>query len=233
MDVLEDYLEGKALDFWQIKRKEWINGTFEEAMDALKLNYRSTLSDRQAMAIFDKEKPSHRGYKEHLTYLLQVNAAGGGHYSRNVLMSIVHRSGADLVHEIASKYERTRTDYIAHATELADYADELWNQRNLTKHTGRSTREGSQVNSVNAKKDKPTCTHCKRKGHHEKECFVKHPEKRPASTKKVEPKDKNKDKEDEFALWSITLTVKKISPMPLKLCLPKSNGYSTQDVESI
>jgi hypothetical protein len=35
-------------------------------MDALKLNYRSTLSDRQAMAIFDKEKPSHRGYKFHL-----------------------------------------------------------------------------------------------------------------------------------------------------------------------
>jgi hypothetical protein len=27
------------------------------------------------MVLFDKEKPSHRGFKEHLNYLLQVDAA--------------------------------------------------------------------------------------------------------------------------------------------------------------
>jgi hypothetical protein len=36
-----------------------------------------------------------------LNYLLQVNAAGGGHFDRYVLKSIVYRSGADLVHEIS------------------------------------------------------------------------------------------------------------------------------------
>jgi hypothetical protein len=117
MDVLEDHLEGKALEFWQIKRKTWDNSTLEEAMNALKINYNSTLSDRQAMALFDKEKSSHRGFKEHLNCLLQVDAAGGGHYSRNVLKSLVHRSGPELMHEISSKYDRNRTDYIA--TELA------------------------------------------------------------------------------------------------------------------
>jgi hypothetical protein len=65
MDVLEDHLEGKALELWQIKRKTWENSTLEEAMNALKMNYRCTLPDRQVMTLFDKEKPSHRGFKEH------------------------------------------------------------------------------------------------------------------------------------------------------------------------
>ena len=133
MDVLEDHLEGKALEFWQIKRESWCNSTLENAMKALKKNYRCTLSDRQAVALFDKEKPAHRGYTEHLNYLLQVNAAGGGHFDRNVLKSIVHRSGAELIHEISSKYDRSRTDYIEPATELADFADELWNERSINK----------------------------------------------------------------------------------------------------
>jgi hypothetical protein len=41
-------------------------------MEALKRNYKCTLSHRQALAHFDKEKPTYRGYTEHLNYLLQV-----------------------------------------------------------------------------------------------------------------------------------------------------------------
>jgi hypothetical protein len=170
MDVLEDHLEGKALEFWQIKRKTWDNSTLEEAMNALNLNYKRTLSDRQAMTLFDKEKPSHRGFKEHLNYLLQMDAAGGGHYSRNVLKSLVHRSGPKLMHEISSKYDRSRTNYIEHATELADFADELWNERNLSRHTGRAHREGSQVNAITSRRDTRTCEYCKKKGHVSKFC---------------------------------------------------------------
>ncbi len=54
-----------------------------------------------------------------------MDAAGGGHCSRNVLKTLVHRSGPELMHEISSKYDRNRTDYIEHATELAAFADEL------------------------------------------------------------------------------------------------------------
>jgi hypothetical protein len=125
MDVLEDHLEGKALEYWQIKRESWSGSTLEHAMEALKSNYRCMLSERHAMAFFDKEKPTYRGYTEHLNYLLQVNADGGEHFDRNVLKSMVHRSGADIIHEISSKYYRNRTDYIDHATELAEFADEL------------------------------------------------------------------------------------------------------------
>jgi hypothetical protein len=32
----------------------------------------------------------------------------------------------NFMHEISSQYDRNQTDYIEHATELADYADELW-----------------------------------------------------------------------------------------------------------
>ena len=78
------------------------------------------------MAFFEKGKPSHRVFKEHLNYLLQVDAAGGAHYSRNVMKNLVHRSGPELMHEISSKYDRHRADYIVHATELADCADKLW-----------------------------------------------------------------------------------------------------------
>jgi hypothetical protein len=63
MYVLEAHLEGKALDFWQMKRRAWGNATLEQAMQVLKTSYRCTLSERQAMALFDKEKPPHRGYK--------------------------------------------------------------------------------------------------------------------------------------------------------------------------
>jgi hypothetical protein len=126
MDVLEAHLEGKALDYWQIKCDAWSGSTLEHAMEALKRNYKCTLSDRLAMEYFDKEKPTYRGYTEHLTYLLQVNAAGGGHFDRNVLMSIVYRGGTDRIHEISSKYDRSRIDYIDHATELAEYQPGHW-----------------------------------------------------------------------------------------------------------
>jgi hypothetical protein len=152
MDVLENHHEGKALDFWQIKRDSWPGLKLEHAIDALKRNYTCTLSDRQAMSHFVKEKPTYRGYTEHLNYLLQVNAAGGGHFDRNVLKSMVHRSGVDLIHEISSKCDRNRTDYINHATELAEFADELWSERNLDKSTARSNRGGSVVNAFVSKR---------------------------------------------------------------------------------
>jgi hypothetical protein len=99
-----------------------------------------------------------------------VDAAGGGHYSRNVLKSLVTRSGPELMHEISSKYDRNRTNYIEHATELADFVDELWNERNLSRNTGRSHRDGSQVNAIKSKRDTRTCEFCKKKGHVAKYC---------------------------------------------------------------
>jgi hypothetical protein len=118
-------------------------------MEALKRNYKCTFSDRQAMVLFDKEKPTYRGYTEHLIYLLQVIAAAGGHFDRNVLMSIVHRCETDPIHEISSKYDRSRTDYIDHATELAEFADGIWNERNIKKGTG---RPNCVVNAVEPKR---------------------------------------------------------------------------------
>jgi hypothetical protein len=56
--------------------------------------------------------------------------------------------------------------YIHHATELADYADELWNERNLNKNAGRSNREESQVNAEEAKKVKTRARHNYNKKRH-------------------------------------------------------------------
>ncbi len=72
MDVLEGHLEGKVLGYWQVKRDSWTGSTLEHAMEALQKNYKCTLSDQQAMVLFDKEKPMYHGYTEHLNYLLQV-----------------------------------------------------------------------------------------------------------------------------------------------------------------
>jgi hypothetical protein len=112
-----------------------------------------------------------------------VDAAGGGHYSRNVLKSLVTRSGPELMHEISSKYDRNRTNYIEHATELADFVDELWNERNLSRNTGRSHRDGSQVNAIKSKRDTRTCEFCKKKGHVAKYC----------RSRKKATEDKDKD----------------------------------------
>jgi hypothetical protein len=68
------------------------------------------------------------------------------------MKNIVHRSGSDLMFEISSKYDRHRTAYNEHANELTDNTDELWNERNLSKYTGKSGRDGSQVNTVDSKK---------------------------------------------------------------------------------
>jgi hypothetical protein len=73
------------------------------------------------------------------------------------MKNIVHRGGAGLLSEISSKYDRHRTEYIEHATESADYADELWNERYLNKKPGRTNLDGSQVNAVDPKKV-DTCT---------------------------------------------------------------------------
>jgi hypothetical protein len=118
MDVLEAHLDGKALYYLQIKRDASSGSTLEHVMEALKRNYKCTLPYRKAMVFFDKEKPTYRGYTEN--YLLRVNAAAGGHFDRNVLMSIVHRCRTDFIREILSKYDRSRTDYNDNATELAN-----------------------------------------------------------------------------------------------------------------
>ncbi len=74
------------------------------------------------------------------------------------------RSGVDLVHEISSKYDRNRTDYIDHATDFADIAEELWNERNLNKSVGRQSRDGSVVNAVEPRRsDRRICHNCQKK----------------------------------------------------------------------
>jgi hypothetical protein len=110
-------------------------------MEALKTTYQCFLSDRQATSLFDREKPAQRENNEQLSYLMQVNAAGGGHFDRNVLKSTVHRGGAGLLSETLLLYDQHRAVYIEHATELADYVDELLNERNLNKNPGRTHRE--------------------------------------------------------------------------------------------
>lgn len=46
IDVLEDHLEGKTLEYWQMKTEILTNHTLEHALEELKGNYRCTLSDR-------------------------------------------------------------------------------------------------------------------------------------------------------------------------------------------
>ncbi len=176
-------------------------------MEALKRNYKCTLSDRQAMVFFDKEKPTYRGYTEHLNYLLQVNAAGGGHFDRNVLMNIVHRSGTELISEISSKYDRKRIDNIDYATELAEFADEVWNQRNINKGAGWPNRDGSIVNAVEPKRsEKRECYNCGKQGHISVN-YRSAKKKRFDFGKKDKKQEKKGDEKDFFALnvWSLDI----------------------------
>ncbi len=101
---------------------------------------------------------------EVLSNLLQVDAAYGEHLVRNVLKSIVHRSGPELMHEISSRCDWNRTDDIENATELADFADELWNERNLHKKTRRSHRDESRVIAIESMKETRHVTTVRRKG---------------------------------------------------------------------
>ncbi len=95
-----------------------------------------------------------------------MNEAGGGHFSRNTLISLVHRCGADLVHEISARYDCERTDYLKHATELANYADVLWNDRNINKTAGRSNHDGSVVYAVEPRILETRSSHnCQKNGH--------------------------------------------------------------------
>jgi hypothetical protein len=112
----------------------------------------------------------------------------------------VHRSLANLIHEISSKYDWNRTDYINHATELAEFADELWNERNLDKSTTKLNRGGSAVNAVVSKRpEMRDCYNCGRKGHLSKDCPV--PQKKSFNFGKKEKKqDRKEGDKDIFAL---------------------------------
>jgi hypothetical protein len=127
------------------------------------------------------------------TIIQHRNAAGDGHFDQYALKSIVRRGGAGW----------RRTNYIEHATKLADYADELWNEQSLNKNPGRINRDGSQVNAGDPKKvETRTCHNCKKKGHIRRDCESE----RKASEVKKEKSDResfvlsanhNEDVEDE------------------------------------
>ncbi len=110
------------------------------------------------------------------------------------MKSIVHRSGSELIHGISSRDDGRRSDYIEHATELAEFADELWNDRNLNKATGKLSREEGKVNAVDYKKvETRTCHHCKKRGHIEKNCI----------SKKKTYKDKTEEKKNDKFAFSV------------------------------
>jgi hypothetical protein len=45
MDVLEMHLEGKPLEYWQIKRKQCEDANLIEALHCLKMNYKCSKSN--------------------------------------------------------------------------------------------------------------------------------------------------------------------------------------------
>jgi hypothetical protein len=66
------------------------------------------------------------------------------------------------MHEISSKYDRSRADYIENVTELADFVFE----RKLNKNIGKSSCDGSQVKAVESRKvETRACHNCKKKGY--------------------------------------------------------------------
>ncbi len=89
------------------------------------------------------------------------------------MKSLVHRSEPELMNGISSKYGRNRTDYIEHATELADFVDELRNEKKLSRNSGKSHRDGSQVNAIASRRETRTCGYCKKKGHIANNCRSK------------------------------------------------------------
>jgi hypothetical protein len=176
IDCISHYLEGKALSYFNAQYVAWWeqDSTLVHAMNNMYKAFSVQLTMKQAMTLFEQPKDPHKSFAQHLSYLVEVNAAAGGGYGNLVVESIVKYSCPELRDVLLGRYDPYRPDYLCQAEEMAHFAQAVWGDRKPPKALGKEV-----VNSAEHKKgtwsgkSEKSCTHCRRRGHDVSECRKK------------------------------------------------------------
>ncbi|KAG6587155.1 Integrase catalytic core protein [Phytophthora cinnamomi] len=110
--------------------------TLQCVMEKMLETFKTNITPAQAMQLFTAPKDTKRTWPEHYMYLVAVSEATGGGADYLVLNNIVQYASADLRTVLMAKVDSTRTDYLAHAEELAHFA-QAWKIEAKKKNLGR------------------------------------------------------------------------------------------------
>ena len=127
IDCLSQYLDGKALSYFNAQYMSWWDQepTLLYAMDKMYRAFCVQLTMKQAMSLFEQQKDQNKSFIEHLSYLVAVNAAAGGGYTNLVVESVVKHSCPELRDVLLARYDPYRQDHLKQAEELTHFAQSV------------------------------------------------------------------------------------------------------------
>ncbi|OWZ17990.1 hypothetical protein PHMEG_0007990, partial [Phytophthora megakarya] len=135
--------------------------TLQYVMEKMLETFKTTITPTQAMKLFTATKDPKRSWPEHYMYLVAISEACGNSADYLVLDNIVQYASADLRTVLTAKVDGSRTDYLLHAEDLAQFA-QSWEIE-----TGKGKNFGCDVVSSVRERRQETrrCHKCGEVGH--------------------------------------------------------------------
>ena len=188
IDVLSQYLDGRALSYFNAQYLNWWSQqpTLVFALDGMFRAFSAQLTLKQAVTLFEQPKDPSRNFHQHYAYLVEVNAAAGGQFANLVLDSVLHHSYPELTSAMLGRYDVDRQDYLRQAEELCTFAQRIVSMKQPARNLGKELKGVNLVDTATGEtvvgmlqdkkpnnKNSRNCFNCGKIGHIAKNCRQK------------------------------------------------------------